>query len=388
MDAAIPQTYAEASGAFSLGKEPRRIRRARARSKREAAWDGKVRAVSNMLRVSPTKLNLIASLIRGKPVSTALSDLEFLRKRAAVDVRKCLQSAVANAENNHELDVDRLVVAEAHVGGKLRMKRFQARGRGRSGAVVKQFSSLTVIVCEQELEPTRTSARSSKKSEVGRLPGTEIVKAVKGLRAAMGRRSGNDRSLVQVRALAKSAASSIEKSVGDYASLAARSVLPVLVAGTDEEKQACFDLLEAARREVKSFPGIPALFEAARIPCVTEIVADRKEWEKSPLGPVRLKVGVTRRIRTGLVFGKGVTGTELSEIKTGGEDLNFLVRVGAPGAKIGPKTEASVVLSRKPFSEYVDFSITPLEPGDLPVTVDFLLGRNRFTRRTLRFTMG
>ena len=91
--------------------------------------ENEAKAVARMLRVSPQKLNLVAQLIRGKKVATALADLEFSRKRIARDVRKCLESAIANAENNHDLDVDDLVVAEAHVGNGIVMKRFAPRGR-------------------------------------------------------------------------------------------------------------------------------------------------------------------------------------------------------------------------------------------------------------------
>jgi large subunit ribosomal protein L22 len=108
------------------------------------------RAVARSLRVSPQKLNLVAGLIRGKKVSQALADLEFSRKRIAGDVRKCVMSAVANAENNHGLDVDDLVVAEAYVGKNLVLKRFHARGRGRSGKILKPFSQLTVVVREEK----------------------------------------------------------------------------------------------------------------------------------------------------------------------------------------------------------------------------------------------
>ena len=108
------------------------------------------RAVARMLRVSPQKLNLVAGLIRGKKVQTALADLTFSRKRIARDVRKTLESAIANAENNHDLDVDDLVVAQAFVGNGLVMKRFAARGRGRSGRVYKPFSQLTIIVRQVE----------------------------------------------------------------------------------------------------------------------------------------------------------------------------------------------------------------------------------------------
>jgi large subunit ribosomal protein L22 len=103
-----------------------------------------------MLRVSPQKLNLVAGLIRGKKVSMALADLEFSRKRIARDVRKCLESAIANAENNHDLDVDDLVVAEAFVGKAIVMKRSTPRGRGRVGRIFKPFSNLTIVVRQVE----------------------------------------------------------------------------------------------------------------------------------------------------------------------------------------------------------------------------------------------
>src|SRR3954447_20470997 len=111
--------------------------------------ENEAKAVSKMMRVSPQKLNLVAQLIRGKKVASALADLEFSRKRIAKDVRKCLQSAIANAENNHSLDVDDLVVAEAHVRKALVMKRFSPRGRGRVGKIMKPFSHLTIVVREK-----------------------------------------------------------------------------------------------------------------------------------------------------------------------------------------------------------------------------------------------
>ncbi|MFC0282058.1 50S ribosomal protein L22 [Camelimonas abortus] len=113
-----------------------------------ALADNEARAVVRNLRVSPQKLNLVAQLIRGKKVSRALADLEFSRKRIAVDVRKALQSAIANAENNHDLDIDDLVVAEAFVGKGLVMKRFHARARGRGTRIEKPFSNLTIVVRE------------------------------------------------------------------------------------------------------------------------------------------------------------------------------------------------------------------------------------------------
>ena len=114
--------------------------------------ENEAKAVSKMLRVSPQKLNLVAQLIRGKKVASALADLEFSRKRIAKDVRKCLESAIANAENNHDLDVDDLVVAEAHVGKALVIKRCSPRGRGRVGKILKPFSHLTIVVRQVETQ--------------------------------------------------------------------------------------------------------------------------------------------------------------------------------------------------------------------------------------------
>jgi large subunit ribosomal protein L22 len=116
--------------------------------------DNEAKAVARMLRVSPQKLNLLAQLIRGKKVATALADLEFSRKRIARDVRKCLESAIANAENNHDLDVDELVVAQAHVGKALVIKRFHPRGRGRMGRIFKPFANLTIVVREGQPAPS------------------------------------------------------------------------------------------------------------------------------------------------------------------------------------------------------------------------------------------
>ncbi len=114
-----------------------------------ALAENEAKAVAKMLRVSPQKLNLLAQLIRGKKVAAALADLEFSRKRIAKEVRKCLQSAIANAENNHQLDIDDLVVSQAHVGKGIVMKRFHARGRGRSGKILKPFSHLTIVVRQE-----------------------------------------------------------------------------------------------------------------------------------------------------------------------------------------------------------------------------------------------
>ncbi len=126
--------------------------------------DSEAQAVARNLRVSPRKLNLVAGLIRGKPVDTAIADLEFSRKRIAQDVKKCVMSAVANAENNHGLDVNELVVSEAFVGKNLIMRRFAARGRGRSSSIVKPFSQITVIVRQKAEEEGEDKAKRKSKS--------------------------------------------------------------------------------------------------------------------------------------------------------------------------------------------------------------------------------
>ncbi len=112
--------------------------------------DNEAKAMARVMRTSAQKLNLVAQSIRGKNAQTALTQLAFSKRRIAVEVRKVLQSAIANAENNHQLDVDRLYVAEATVGRSMVMKRFRARARGRASSIVKPFSRLTVVVRERE----------------------------------------------------------------------------------------------------------------------------------------------------------------------------------------------------------------------------------------------
>ena len=124
-------------------------------SRERSLPDNEAKAVVSMLRISPQKLNLVAQMIRGKKVASALADLEITRKRIAKDVRKCHQSAIANAENNHDLDVDELVVAQAHVGKALVMKRFNSRGRGRMGRILKPFSNLTIILRQVEAQAAK-----------------------------------------------------------------------------------------------------------------------------------------------------------------------------------------------------------------------------------------
>lgn len=147
------------------------------KAKRERVLaDNEARAISKNIRVSPQKLNLVAGLIRGKKVDQAMADLEFSRKRIAIDVRKCLMSAVANAENNHSLDVNDLVVAEAHVGRNIVMRRFHARGRGRAAIVEKPFSQITVVVREQDQDAEEVA---EKKAPAKKAPAKEKAAANK-----------------------------------------------------------------------------------------------------------------------------------------------------------------------------------------------------------------
>ncbi len=120
------------------------------RSRERALGENEARAITRLMRISPQKLNLVATGIRGKKVDAALADLTFSRKRIAREVKKTLESAIANAENNHDLDVDDLVVVEAFVGKGLVMKRWRPRARGRVGRIVKPFSRLTIVVRQVE----------------------------------------------------------------------------------------------------------------------------------------------------------------------------------------------------------------------------------------------
>lgn len=126
--------------------------------------DNEAMAMAKFLRTSPGKLNLVAAMIRGKKADRALTDLEFSNRRIAKDVRKVLASAVANAENNHNLDVDKLIVSEAYVGKSVKMRRFVARARGRAAAIEKHFSRLTIIVREGDAIKTAPKKPAAKKA--------------------------------------------------------------------------------------------------------------------------------------------------------------------------------------------------------------------------------
>ncbi len=125
--------------------------------------DTEAMALVSNIRISPRKLNLVAALIRNQPASSAVATLTFSKRRIAQQVKKALESAIANAENNHQLDVDRLVVTRAEVGKSVVMRRFHARGRGRSAKIEKWFSHLKIVVAErsQELPPSVVSEEAA-----------------------------------------------------------------------------------------------------------------------------------------------------------------------------------------------------------------------------------
>jgi large subunit ribosomal protein L22 len=133
--------------------------------------DTQAKAIGRMIRVSPRKLNLVAQSIRGKRAEAALNELSFSPKRVASVVKKVLQSAIANAENNHDLDVDNLVVSHASVGKNLVMKRFHARARGRGAGIEKPFSQITIVVEElKEVAAEEAKPAKGKKKAAGKKP--------------------------------------------------------------------------------------------------------------------------------------------------------------------------------------------------------------------------
>jgi large subunit ribosomal protein L22 len=164
--------------------------------------DHQAMAIGRNIRVSPRKLNLVAQTIRGKRVDRALNELSFSPKRIAKDVRKILQSAIANAENNHDLDVDDLVVSEASVGKNLVMKRFHARARGNSGGIEKFFSQITIVVEEkpQEEAPkpaakadTKSAAKAPAKTE-GKKSGAKAPAKKPAAKKSAAKKSGKEKA--------------------------------------------------------------------------------------------------------------------------------------------------------------------------------------------------
>jgi len=123
--------------------------------------DSEAQAITRNIRVSPRKLNLVAAMIRGAKAQDAVATLTFSKRRIAQTVKKTLESAIANAENNHQLDVDRLVVTHAEVGRAIVMKRFHARGRGKSSRIEKWFSHLKIVVAEQQVTKAKSEAEAA-----------------------------------------------------------------------------------------------------------------------------------------------------------------------------------------------------------------------------------
>lgn len=152
--------------------------------KKSQRKDNEAIAKARYIKGSERKLNLLAQLIRGKSAQRALIDLEFARRRMAVDVKKVLEAAIANAENNHNLDVDRLFVKEATVGRTMTMGRFHARGRGRSAAVEKPFSNITNVVEEREEGEAKKKAKAAKKGAAKAEAGDKPAKKSGGAKAA------------------------------------------------------------------------------------------------------------------------------------------------------------------------------------------------------------
>jgi large subunit ribosomal protein L22 len=146
--------------------------------------DNEAIAKARYIKGSERKLNLIAQLIRGKSAQRALIDLEFARRRMAVDVKKVLEAAIANAENNHNLDVDRLFVKEATVGRTMTLGRFHARGRGRSASVEKPFSNITIIVEERDAAEDKKAVKASKKAAKAEAGDDKPAKKSGGAKAA------------------------------------------------------------------------------------------------------------------------------------------------------------------------------------------------------------
>lgn len=140
--------------------------------------DNEAMAMAKNLRTSAQKLNLVAQTIRGKDAGKALVDLEFNSRRISQEVRKCLQSAIANAENNHGLDVDRLYVAEAFVGKDIMMKRFRARARGRAAKILKPFSRITIVVREREDAAANKKKAAPAKKTTAKKPAAEKAEVI------------------------------------------------------------------------------------------------------------------------------------------------------------------------------------------------------------------
>jgi large subunit ribosomal protein L22 len=162
-------------------------------SRARVLGDHQAMAIGRNIRVSPRKLNLVAQTIRGKRVEHAINELTFSPKRIAKDVKKILQSAVANAENNHDLDVDDLVVSQAHVGKNLVMKRFHARGRGGSASIEKFFSQITIVVEEKREEEKKKADKPAAKAE-GKKESAKAAPKKAAAKKAPAKKSGKEKA--------------------------------------------------------------------------------------------------------------------------------------------------------------------------------------------------
>jgi large subunit ribosomal protein L22 len=352
--------------------------------------DHQAQAVARMLRISPQKLGLVARTIRGKKVATAFAHLQFLRKRSAREVMKCLESAVANAENNHDLDIDNLFVTAAFVDNGPTLKRSQAAGRGRSRKVEKPFSTLTVVVGglleEAELRKKKkiisTSAREN------------LIEALKRVRKALSDRSRYDQDVTQVSSLIAEADRGPKRldlprhrvALQQDAAAVAAAMVSILVCGTDRERITAYNCLELALSLSGQEQDVAAYLESERVPCVTEVVFDA-EQNKSPKGrPIHFTVGVTHMIRVGVTYPNKVgKASMLARLRLWPDPLKFSVRVRAPGAKIEPAKGIELNISPKDSSLFKPIMVQPTKAGHLPVTVDFMLGNDRFARRVLDF---
>lgn len=351
--------------------------------------DHQAQAVTKMIRVSPQKLNLVVQTIRGKKVATAFARLQFSQKRSAQDVKKCLESAVANAENNHNLDIDDLFVTAAFVGNGPTLKRYQAAGRGRSRHVEKPFSTLTVVVggllAEAELREKKIASTS---------PREKLVEALKRVRKALSSRSRYDHDATQVSSLIAEASRGPKRNdrtrhrvaLQQDAAAAAAAMVSILVCGSDRERTTAYNCLELALALSGQEQDVATYLESERVPCVTEVVFDA-EQNKAPKGrPIHFTVGVTHMIRVGVTYPNEVGKTSmLARLRLWPDPLKFSVRVRAPGAKIEPAKGIELNISPKDSSVFKPIMVQPTKAGHLPVTVDFMLGNDRFARRVLDF---
>jgi large subunit ribosomal protein L22 len=338
-----------------------------------------------MLRISTQKLNLVAATIRGKRAATAVADLQFLRKRIAVDVKKCVESAIANAENNQDLDIDALIVAEAFVSQGPSMKRFRPAGRGRSGSVIKELSSLTVILRDPNQE-----RRKEATPEAG--PRQYLAAKMATLANSLRDRSTRDDAVVSISSLRDELSASTHYGRKKYklalrniADTVAQSVVPLIVCGSDAERAAAFSCLAAAL-SITGESDPAGYIAAQRVPCVTEVVCDADNRKGKKGHPIKFSIALTRMIRTGVRYPDDVKSASLlAKLPLWDAALDFKVRVSAPTAKIEPPTDSKLQLSPKDARASRGFVVTPTKAGHLPIVVDFLIGGGRFARQALAF---